>query len=163
MLWFVSVFEISEASNELEKPHWWKGKMGHLDKLNISRRVIAAARPRRKLDTVEYRREKLIANVEEQIELANLKLQGKPAQIKRKRGHDIVTVRPRLWWATEPDGHVYTQIRYNKVPLNILGQGTSIEVGPLKKLPSVYKTVIRAIEAGELDNSIDNAAKKSRR
>jgi hypothetical protein len=137
--------------------------MGHLDKLKISNRIITAARPRRKLDTVEYQREKLISHIEEQIELANLTLEEQPAQIKRKRGHDIVTVQPRLWWATGPDGHTYTQIRYNKVPLNILSQGTSIEVGALKKLPSVYKTVIRAIKVGELDNSIQNAAKKSQR
>ena len=137
--------------------------MGHLDNLDISSRIIRAARPRNKLDTVEYRRTKLISNIEEQIELANLSLHGKPPQLKRKRGRNIVIVRPRLWWATEPNGNVFTQIRYNKVPLNILGQGTSIEVGPLKKLPSVYKTVIRAIQSGELDNSIENAAKKSRR
>ncbi len=136
--------------------------MGHLDKLNISRRVIAAARPRHKADTIEYRRQKLIMNIEEQIELANLSLQGKPLQIKRKRGRNVITVRPRLWWAVEPDGHIFTQIRYNKVPLNILGRGTSIEVGRLRSLPSVYKTVIRAIKAGELDNSIETAAKKSR-
>ncbi len=137
--------------------------MRHLDKLEISRRVIAAARPRHKGDTVEYRRDKLIAHLEEQIELAQLALDDKPLELKRKRGHDVVRVRPRLWWKVEPDGHVFTQIRYNKVPLNILGRGTSIEVGPLKKLPSVYKTVIKAVKAGELDISIENAAKKSRR
>jgi hypothetical protein len=136
--------------------------MGHLDKLNISRRVIRAARPRQKLDMVEYRRKKLIANLEEQIELANLSLQGKTPQIQRKRGREVVTVRPRLWWAVEPDGQVYTQIKYNKTPMSILGKGNTIEVGPLKTLPSVYKTVIRAIKSGELDNSIENAAKKSR-
>lgn len=137
--------------------------MGHLDSLKISRRVIAAARARHKADTVEYRRDKLIANLEEQIELAELSLQGKTPQIKRKRGRRIATVRPRLWWSTEPDGHVFTQIRYNKVPLNLLGRGTSIEVGPLKKSPAVYRRVIRAVKAGELDNAIESAAKKSAR
>ena len=137
--------------------------MGHLDKLTGSRRIIAAARPRHKQETIEYRRKKLIANIEEQIELANLALEGKTPQIKRKRGHEVVTVRPRLWWAVEPDGHVYAQLRYNKLPLNIRGRGTSIEVGPLRKLPAVFKTVIRAVKAGELDNAIENAARKSRR
>lgn len=137
--------------------------MGHLDKLNISRRVIPAARPRHKADMVSYRRQKLIANVEEQIELANLEIAGKTPELRRKRGSKVAKVRPRLWWKADPDGHVFTQIRYNKVPLNMSGRGTTIEVGPLKKLPSVYRTVIRAIKAGELDNAIENAAKKSAR
>ena len=137
--------------------------MAHLDKLTISRRVIAAARPRRKGDTVEYRRGKLIANIEEQIELALLAQQDKALELSRKRGHRVVKVRPRLWWKTAADGHVYTQIRYNKVPLNLRGRGTTIEVGSLKRLPLVYRTVIRAVKAGELDNAIENAAKRSRR
>lgn len=136
--------------------------MGHLDKLKVSKRVIAAARPRRKLETAEYRRSKLIANLEEQIELAQLALEDKPLQLKRKRGHEVVNVRPRIWWTRAPDGLVFTEIRYNKVALNIAGRGTSIEVGPLRKLPTVYRTVIKAVKAGELDKAIDNAARKSR-
>lgn len=134
--------------------------MAYLDKLTISNRIIATAKPRRKLKTKEYRREKLIANIEEQIELANLALQDKPLELYRKRGHDLKKVRPRIWWKTEPDGHVFTQIRYNKIALNISGQGTSIEVGSLKKLPAIFRTVIKAINAGELDQSIEVAVKK---
>lgn len=137
--------------------------MGHLDKLKVSKRVILAARPRRKIDTNEYRRAKLVAHIEEQIELANLALQVKPLQLARKRGHTVVAVRPRLWWRAEPDGMVHTQIRYNKMPLNIGGRGTSIEVGPLSKLPAVYRTVIRAVKAGELDSAIQRAVRETQR
>jgi len=136
--------------------------MGHLDKLKVSRRVIPAAKPRRKADTPDYRRGKLIANIEEQIELVNLALQGKPAQLERKRGHRLVTVRPRLWWREEPDGKVFTEIRYNKIAVNIAGRGTSIEAGKLGRLPAIYRTVIKAVKAGELDQSIQAAARKSR-
>ncbi|MDX1483054.1 MAG: hypothetical protein R3229_01125 [Alphaproteobacteria bacterium] len=136
--------------------------MAHLDKLKISKRVIAAARPRRRVETDEYRRNKLIAHVEEQIELAELALRDRPLQLKRKRGHRVVNVRPRIWWKTEPDGTVFTEIRYNKVPLNMAGRGGAIEVGSLKRLPAVYRTVIRAIKAGELDQAIRTAILKSR-
>lgn len=135
--------------------------MSHLDKLEISKRIIAAARPRRKSDNIEYRRAKLIANIEEQIELVQLALQDDPILLKRKRGHDVVKVRPRLWWTKVDDDHVVTQIRYNKLPLNLASRGTSIEVGPLKKLPSVLRTVIRAVKAGELDRAIQLAVRKS--
>ncbi len=137
--------------------------MGHLDKLVVSRRVINAAKRRRKTNNaVEYRREKLIANIEEQIELARLSLSGEPAQLARKRGHQVVTVKPRLWWATEPDGTVLTEVRYNRVPLNLASRGTTIEVGKLARLPTVLQTVIKAVRAGEMDQSIESAARRSR-
>ena len=136
--------------------------MSYLDKLKISNRVVPAARPRRKVDTVEYRRNKLLANIEEQIELVRRALLDQPLQLERKRGHQVVTVRPRVWWEVDAEGTVFTQVRYNKVPLNIAGRGTSIEVGRLSKLLGVFQTVIKAVEAGELDQVIENAARKSR-
>lgn len=136
--------------------------MGHLDKLKISKRVIGAARPRHKGDIVDYRRSKLIAGLEEQIELARFAIEGRALELERKRGHEIVKVRPRLWWKKEPDGRIFTEIRYNKVALNIGRKGNSIEVGPLKKLPSVYRTVIKAVKGGELDSAIENAIRTSR-
>ena len=137
--------------------------MGHLDKMDISNRIIDSAKRRRKsVDTVEYRRDKLIANIEEQIELAQLSIDGKPLVLKRKRGHKVVSVKPRIWWATEPDGLIFVQIRYNKVPLNLAGRGTAINVGRLARLPRILRTVIKAVQAGELDQAIQNAARKSR-
>ena len=136
--------------------------MGYLTKLEVSNRIIRAARPRRVTDTVEYRRQKLIANIEEQIELASLVIQNKTPVMRRKRGHRVVEVRPRIWWKTVPDGGVFVQIRYNKVALDIDGRGTSIEATSLEQLPTIYRTVIKAVEAGELDHAIDRAAIKSR-
>lgn len=133
----------------------------HLDELDVSRRVIVTARARRKTDAVAYRRKKLISHLEEQIELAGLATKGKPAELTRKRGHDEVKVRPRLWWHIDDEGHVATVIRYNHIALNIGGRGTTIEVGSLRKLPNVYRTVIRAVEAGELDRTIE-AARRSK-
>lgn len=103
--------------------------MGKLDKLDISNRIIDTAKRRTKIDTVEYRRQNLIANTEEQIELAGLALEGKELILQRNRGSRVVTVRPRIWWAVEPDGVVFVQIRYNKIALNLADRGTTICVG----------------------------------
>lgn len=135
--------------------------MEYLDKLQISNRVIAASRSRRKIETPEYRRNKLIASIEEQIELARLALNNQPLELQRKRGHKVVKVRPRIWWKLGTDGVSYSLIRYNKADLNLGGRGNTLEVGPLNKLPEVYQTVIDAVKAGELDQSIENAARKS--
>ena len=101
------------------------------------------------------------ANIEEQIELAHLALRGKDLVLERKRGSKVVTVRPRIWWSTEPEGDLYVQIRYNKIALNMAGRGTSIKAGSLVELPTVLRTVIKAVEAGELDTSIESVAEKS--
>jgi hypothetical protein len=136
--------------------------MGHLDKLDISNRVIVSTNRLKKFETVEYRREKLIANIEEQIELVNLKLLNKPIELNRKRGHQVITVRPRLWWRITPDGEVYSEFRYNKISLNLAAKGRTISVKSLKRLPAAYRVVISAIRAGELDDAIDNASRKSK-
>jgi hypothetical protein len=125
-----------------------------LDKLKVTRRVIVSARSRQRSDTLAYRRKKLIASLQEQIELAEMALEGKPLILTRKRGHEEVSVRPRLWWHQDDDGHVGTVVRYNNVNLNLGRRGTTIEVGPLRKLPGIYRTVINAVEAGELDRTI---------
>lgn len=136
-------------------------EMAHLDKLNITNRMIDAARRRKKVDTVEYRRAKLVANIEEQIELVNLALNNQPLELHRKRGHKIQKVRPRVWWTQEENGKVYTQIRYNKIALNLAGRGIAIEAGTMKNLRKVFQTVIKAVQAGELDRVVENAARKS--
>ncbi|NNE24241.1 MAG: hypothetical protein HKN11_16705 [Rhizobiales bacterium] len=131
--------------------------MSYLDSLDISNRVIPVPPRRQKADTIDHRRAKLIASTEEQIELVNLALQGKPLQLQRKRGHKVTTVRPRLWWNVQPDGSVLTQVRYTKTALNLAARGTTIEAGSLSQLPKIYKTVIKAIKSGELDQAIMNA------
>ena len=135
--------------------------MGFLSNLKISNQIIAA-RPRRKTDTIDYRRKKLIANIEEQIDLANLALQEKPMTIRRKRGHDIVDVKPRIWWRIAAEGKVTTQIRFNRMALSIDGRGTSIEVDTFKELPTIYRTVIKAVEAGELDRAMESVTIEER-
>ena len=136
--------------------------MSYLDKLRISKRMMPPAAPRQQAETIEHRRHKLIANIEEQIELAQLAMDQKPLILKRKRGHNVVEVRPRLWWKAERDGQILAQVRYNKMPLNLDRRGSTIEVGPLNKLVPVLRTVIKAAKAGELDNAIEAAAKKKR-
>ena len=137
-------------------------KLEHLDQLTITNRVAPVAKRPRKQQTIEYKRSKLIANIEEQIELATLAIADEPLVIKRKRGKSVRTVKPRIWWEVVEGGLVVAEVRYNKVALNLAGLGTSIEVAKLEELPAALKVVIDATNAGELDQSIRNASKKSK-
>ncbi len=131
--------------------------MEYLDKLEISQRVLAAEQKRRKPNSIEYRRQKLASNIEEQLELAKKAINGDPLELPRKRGHTVSIVRPRIWWRTNADGHTATEVYYDRVALNIGGRGRTVEVGKLRKLPSTYRILIRAVLAGELDSSIKTA------
>jgi hypothetical protein len=68
-----------------------------------------------------YRSNKLIANIEEQIELAHFALQDRPLKLQKKRGLKVIKVRLRLWWKVDSDENVLTQSRYNKNALNLAG------------------------------------------
>jgi len=92
------------------------------------------------------------------MELVNLALQKKPLVINRKRGHDIVEVKPRIWWKATAGGSVFTQIFFNRVALDIDGRGTSIEVSALDKLPDAYRVVVETVEAGELDRAMESVS-----
>jgi hypothetical protein len=136
--------------------------MSHLDKLTISRRVLKPRPPRRsEKDRIAHYRDKLIANLEEQIELAEKVIAGKPPSIKRRRGSEVRAVRPRLWWHEDETGHVASYIFHNRIALTLKGGGRTIEVGPLRKLPATYRKVIAATRAGELDAALRNAARRS--
>jgi hypothetical protein len=135
--------------------------MSHLSKLEISRRVLKPRPARREKPTIAHYRDKLIANLEEQSELASKVIDGKPAVIKRRRGRTVREVRPRLWWYEDADGHVGTYIFHNRTALKLWRGGRTIEVGRLRQLPKVHRTVIAAVRAGELDNALRDAARRS--
>lgn len=133
--------------------------MAHLDKLDISRRALGARKSRRKAPLIEHSRAKLIANIEEQIQLAKLKIAGRPLELRRRRGRRVATVRPKLWWDVDDAGRVGTYILFNKKPLRLNRAGETIEVKTFRDLPKVYETVIRAVKAGELDLELGKIAK----
>jgi len=135
--------------------------MGHLDSLTFSRRVLQPRPSRRSVDRTAHYRDKLIANLEEQIELAQKVIAGKPPTIKRRRGREVRTVHPRLWWHEDENGHVGTYIFHNRIALALEGRGRTIEVGRLRKLPATYRKVIAATRAGELDAALRRAARSS--
>jgi hypothetical protein len=135
--------------------------MAHLDKLEISRRVLKPRPSRRNKPPIEHYRDKLIDNLEEQIEMAQKTIAGEPVAIKRRRGREVREVRPRLWWYQDPDGHVGTYVFHNRTALKLNGVGPTIEVGPLRKLPSVFRKVIAAVRAGELDQALSAVARRT--
>ncbi|MEI6801393.1 MAG: DUF6641 family protein [Pseudomonadota bacterium] len=129
--------------------------MGVLDKLKI----VALAKQVK--GTVEQeRRKKLAGQLTEQLKLAEAALGGvayqrtKAAWETDADGNRYRVQRPvklRQWWTVGESGTVQFGVRYGAVPLQLQPGKAAVEVAKLADLPVVIKTLMQAVEAGELD------------
>ncbi len=132
--------------------------MGVLDKLKI----VALAKEVK--GTVEQeRRKKLAEQLTEQLKLAEAALGGVAYQ-RTKAAWDTDaegnryrvqrTVKLRQWWTVVNGGAVQFGVRYGAVPLQLQPGKAAVEVAKLADLPQVIKTLMQAVEAGELDAAV---------
>jgi hypothetical protein len=132
--------------------------MGVLDKLKI----VALAKQVK--GTVEQeRRKKLAEQLTEQLKLAEAALGGmayqrtKAAWETDAEGHRHRVQRPvklRQWWTVGDGGVAQFGVRYGAVPLQLQPGKAAVEVAKLADLPLVIKTLMQAVEAGELDAAV---------
>ncbi len=135
-----------------------EANMGVLDKLKI----VALAKQVK--GTVEQeRRKKLAEQLTEQLKLAEAALGGmayqrtKAAWDTDAEGNRHRVQRPvklRQWWTVGDGGTVQFGIRYGAVPLQLQPGKAAVEVAKLADLPVVIKTLLQAVEAGELDAAV---------
>ena len=135
-----------------------EANMGVLDKLKI----VALAKQVK--GTVEQeRRKKLAEQLTEQLKLAEAALGGvaykrtKAAWETDADGNRYRVQRPvklRQWWTVGDGGTVQFGVRYGAVPLQLQPGKTAVEVAKLADLPAVIKTLLQAVEAGELDAAV---------
>ena len=135
-----------------------EANMGMLDKLKI----VALAKQVK--GTVEQeRRNKLAEQLTEQLKLAEAALGGvayqrtKAAWDTDAEGNRYRVQRPvklRQWWTVGDGGVAQFGVRYGAVPLQLQPGKTAVEVAKLADLPVVIKTLLQAVEAGELDAAV---------
>ena len=132
-----------------------EANMGVLDKLKI----VALAKEVK--GTVEQeRRKKLAEQLTEQLKLAEAALGGvayqrtKAAWDTDAEGNRYRVQRPiklRQWWTVGDGGAVQFGVRYGAVPLQLQPGKTAVDVAKLADLPEIIKTLLQAVDAGELD------------
>ena len=136
--------------------------MGTLDKLKF-----VAAAPKRKQSIAEERRQKMVQQLTEQLKLAEAALGGVPYQrIKQvwitdtdgNRTRAAKPARIRLWWQDGDNGTVQFVLRYGARPLEVRTGMAAVEVAKMADLPALIKTLMQAVEAGELDTQLAMAA-----
>ena len=135
-----------------------EANMGVLDKLKI----VALAKQVK--GTVEQeRRKKLAEQLTEQLKLAEAALGG-VAYLRTKAAWDTDAdgnryrvqrpVKLRHWWTVADGGVAQFGVRYGAVPLQLQPGKTGVEVAKLADLPVVIKTLLQAVDAGELDTAV---------
>jgi hypothetical protein len=132
--------------------------MGHLQALNI------VAKPNmRPVTSQDQKRFKLIIKLQEQLSMVDAELTGKgykrmkwvtlpnihgePERIQRP-------VRVKQWWFKDWAGNMFFAVRYGAKPIHIQKDKSAIQVKDTAELPAVITALIRAVEAGELDQQL---------
>ena len=116
----------------------------------------------------QFRRNKLIGKLQEQMSLAEAELGGKPYKRMRSviapnaEGEPVRIQRPvrlKQWWSKNASGNIILTVRYGAKSLVISNGMSAIEVGMLEDLPGVIGTVIKAVDVGEFDAELASVAK----
>ena len=141
--------------------------MGTLSTLKLT----AATKPQQ-VSPVQQRRNKLLRRIDEQIELASAVIQGKHfSAVKVRNITDKETgvrtavegsKRVKAWWFKQENGKLALSVRYGAKVLELAKGKFAVEIAAEKELVTTLEVVKSAVEAGELDTAIENAAGKLR-
>ena len=132
--------------------------MGYLEGL----KVVTAVKPSG-ISPILYKRGRVTEKLYAQIECAKAKAEGRDHFITYMRSYrsetgekvqsqQVKKVRP--WWYRNAEGKLVLEIRYANKRVELAKGKTGIEVSDLNSLIPAIELVIKAVESGELDNSL---------
>ena len=130
-------------------------------------KLVATKKPIH-ISPVLVRRNKLVAKIWEQIQLAQCEALGEryqPTRLRSVRDRDTgamktleVPKRVKPWWWVTDTGKVCVSIRYGSKVLELTKGKTSIEIVGAEDLVPALEAVRAAVAAGELDHQIEAAS-----
>jgi hypothetical protein len=134
-------------------------------------KLVATKRPGA-LPQIVQRRNRLIAKIWEQTELAKAQQEGKsfsPTKYRSVKDPETgerrsmeVQKRVRAWWFAAENGKLCLQVRYGAKVLELAKGKTAIEVGTLADLLPTLDALKAAVAAGELDAQIEAVSETMR-
>ena len=134
-----------------------------IDTLNF-----VAFKPLANNNPIAVRRRKLIAQIDEQLQLASDK-DYTPTQHKWITDADgnqrkvEVAKRVKRWWTASVDGKINLVVRYESKPLEFAKGKNAIQLASETEVADVLAKVREAVELGELDALIEQQAPFGRR
>lgn len=135
---------------------------------SLAKFTIKAVTRQLALSPKEARRKKLLAGINEQMEVAEAALRGEqyavttPRWTQNDSGERIRVQRQKVVrsWFFERDGGVYIQCKYGSKILPLSKDGNAIFVKQISDVKPVLEVLRAAVTAGELDEKIELAAKR---
>lgn len=136
--------------------------MAFLDKL----KVVTAVKSNN-LPPALLRQIRVIEKLREQIECVKAKADGRELVIKRMRTVKSETGeksqveqshKTRPWWYQNADGKLVFEVRYANKRIELAKGKTGIEVENLATLVPAIELLVKAVESGELDKSLNTVA-----
>jgi hypothetical protein len=137
--------------------------MGALEQL-----TWVSAKKQVRLNPQQHRRNKLAAKMDEQIKMAEAKLNGTTYQptkrktvINKETGEMTsleTTKRVKEWWWTNDDGKRLLSIRYGSKVLELGKNKNAVEVADMAALLEALTLIKQAVLSGELDTQMDAAS-----
>jgi len=131
-------------------------------------KFVNAKRLVSKTDPTQFRRQKMIKKLDEQIEMASALVEGRLPLITRTRRvrdsetneRQLVesTASVRQWWFVSETGKTAVQLRYGSRVSTLAKNRNAVEVNGNSELLAVLQTLKTAVAAGELDQEIAVAA-----
>lgn len=129
----------------------------------LSKLPLAVEPEKPTFNQTTHRRNKLLDRLREQREMARCMIEGEHFEVTKKRwiADDETGLRKqvslpkqvRQWYYTIDD-NMYFEVRYGNKPLELAKGKAAINVGDIDKLLGVIDRVIKAVEAGELDEML---------
>lgn len=136
-----------------------------------SLKLVTAKRPS-DVPPVVKRRNRLIAKIWEQTELAKSMLEGKTyAPLHTRKVKDRETgearcvetpKRVKAWWFTADNGKVCLTVKYGAKVLELAKGKSAIEVGTMAELIPTLDILKAAVDVGELDTQLVTASETLR-
>lgn len=137
--------------------------MGALEQL-----TLVSEKKQLRLNPQQHRRNKLATKIEEQIKLAEAKLNGTKYQptkrktvINQQTGEMSsfeTTKRVKEWWWMGENGKLLLSIRYGSKLIELGKNKNAVQVADLSALVDALTVIKQAVLNGELDTQIDAAS-----
>jgi len=136
-----------------------------LDTLNLTNAVRQTA----EVNKAQQRRVKLLANLAEQRKLAEAMLKGEEFVAvrtmweKNAEGKDIKVEkqkRVRSWFYSNDNKSWFLEVRYANTAVEVAKDKRAIAISSKEEIVGTIDKVIKAVEATELDNAIDEIVKR---
>lgn len=137
----------------------------------IAKLKLVAGKREGKLSPVVYRRQKLASKIDEQLEIAIAKKEGRPFCPKRIKtirddsGEQVaieVNKRFREWFWSTAANKIYLSVRYGSKTLELAKGKNAIELASLDELIETLTVIRQAVIDGELDEAVKGASEKLR-